>query len=255
MIAISLQSGSSGNCTYIEAGSVKLLFDAGITGRQARERLSAFGRDIRDIDALIISHDHSDHVRYAGVFQRKFGVPLYITPLTFEKALKRHRLDRLDNVNYFFAGGKLKFGDVTVESVPSPHDCADGSVFVVSSSKARLGILTDIGHVFKDLVPLVSSLDGVFIESNHDEEMLRNGRYPAFLKQRIRGPRGHLSNREAAELLLSGERLKWACLAHLSSNNNDPKTALRTHREILGDDLSLYTASRHSPIGMLKITE
>ncbi len=126
---------------------------------------------------------------------------------------------------------------------------------MVSSKEVRLGILTDIGHVFKDLFPLVSSLDAVFIESNHDEAMLRNGRYPAFLKQRIRGPRGHLSNLEAAELLLSGGRLKWACLAHLSSNNNDPKTALRTHREILGNGLSLYTAGRHSPTEMLEVTE
>ncbi len=253
MIAISLQSGSNGNCTYVETGSVKLLFDAGISGIQAGERLSAFGRDIRDVDALIISHDHSDHVRHAGVYQRKYGLPIHITRRTLDISEKKYGLGRLSNVNYFMAGGIINFDNVTVQTIPCPHDGVDGAVFVISSNEKRLGIMTDLGHVFKDLYTFIPSLDGVFIESNYDSEMLANGPYPAFLKQRIRGPKGHLSNREAAELLLTGRRLKWACLSHLSNNNNDPETALQTHKEIVGDKLALFTASRHTSTGIFRL--
>ncbi len=253
MIAISLQSGSNGNCTYVETGAVKLLFDAGITGSQAGERLSAFDRDISDVNALIISHDHSDHVRYAGVYQRKYGLPIYITPRTLDRSAGKYDLGKLSNINYFASGDKLIFNNVSVQTIPTPHDAADSSVFVVSSGKKRLGIMTDLGHVFKELRTIIPTLDGIFIESNYDPDMLANGPYPSFLKQRISGPEGHLSNKEAAELLLAGGRLKWACLAHLSNNNNDPEAALRTHRGIVGDHLDLITASRFAPTGILSL--
>lgn len=253
VIAISLQSGSNGNCIYVETDSAKLLFDAGISSVRAKERLSAFGRDIHDVDALIISHDHSDHVRHAGVYQRRYGMPVYITPQTLSRSVRKHDLGRLDNVRHFSAGESIEFNNVSVQTIPSPHDCADGSVFVISSNKKRIGIMTDLGHIFEDLGNVVPTLDGIFIESNYDPEMLANGYYPAFLKHRICGPEGHLSNEEAAELLLSGKRLKWACLAHLSNNNNDPETALKTHREIIGNSLALYTASRYKPTGIFNI--
>jgi phosphoribosyl 1,2-cyclic phosphodiesterase len=253
VIAISLQSGSNGNCIYVEANGVRLLFDAGICGVRAETRLRAYKRDIRNVDALIISHDHTDHINYAGVYQRKYGVPIFITPRTLYKAETERKLGRLSNVNYFLAGGKLQFGDVAVQTVPTPHDGVDGVAFIVSSGCKRLGILTDLGHAFRELSAVVSSLDAVFIESNYDPLMLSTGPYPAFLKKRIRGPKGHLSNREAAELLLAGVRLKWACLSHLSENNNKPAVALKTHREIVGRRLALYTASRYAPSAIFTV--
>jgi phosphoribosyl 1,2-cyclic phosphodiesterase len=248
MIAISLQSGSSGNCIYVESGGVKLLFDAGITGVQAQERLAAHGRDIRQVDAVIISHDHGDHIRHAGVYQRKFRLPLYVTPQTLAAALSRCDLGKLSDVRHFRSCDKLRFGEVLVHAVPTPHDGADGSAFIVEAGRKRLGVLTDLGHVFKDLVHLVSSLDAVFLESNYDPDMLADGPYPAYLKQRIRGPRGHLSNLEAAELLrraVDAGRLRWACLSHLSEQNNHPDVAMRTHRAILGQEFDLHTAHRY----------
>ena len=128
---------------------------------------------------------------------------------------------------------------------PTPHDGVDGSAFVISSGSKKLGILTDLGHVFNELSDIVSSLDAVFIESNYDPAMLSNGPYPAFLKKRIQGPKGHLSNRESAELLQAGSQLKWACLAHLSECNNSPEVALRTHLNISGGRITFHTASRH----------
>jgi phosphoribosyl 1,2-cyclic phosphodiesterase len=248
MIAISLQSGSSGNCIYVEAGGVRLLIDAGITGIQAQERLSAHGRDIRKVDAVIISHDHGDHIRHAGVYQRKFGIPIYVTPATLAAAAARCNLGKLSDVRSFRASDKIRFGDVLVHAIPTPHDGVDGSVFVIEAGRKRLGVLTDLGHVFKDLTRIVASLDAVFLESNYDPDMLAAGPYPAYLKQRIRGPHGHISNVEAAEILRRAsdeKRLQWACLSHLSEENNHPDVALKTHREIASGNLTLYVADRY----------
>jgi phosphoribosyl 1,2-cyclic phosphodiesterase len=255
MIAISLQSGSNGNCIYVETGGVKLLFDAGISGAAAEERLARHGRDIRQVDAVIISHDHGDHIRCAGVFQRKYGLPVHVTARTLAAARSRCDLGKLHDIRNFKAGGTLRFKDVSVHTVPTPHDSDDGAAFVIEANGKRLGILTDLGHVFSELGRLVSSLDAVFLESNYDPEMLKNGPYPRYLKQRIKGPGGHISNAEAAELLRSaaGPRLRWACLAHLSEQNNSPDLALRTHREVLVPDFPLHVASRYAVSGIFVV--
>ncbi len=256
MIAISLQSGSSGNCIYIEAGGVRLLIDAGITGVQAQDRLAAHGRDIRTVDAVIISHDHGDHIRHAGVYQRKFGIPIYVTPATLAAATARCNLGKLTDVRTFRACDKIRLGEVLVHAIPTPHDGVDGSVFVVEAGKKRIGVLTDLGHVFKDLVRIVSSLDAVFLESNYDPDMLAAGPYPAYLKQRIRGPHGHISNIEAAELLRHAsveQRLQWACLSHLSEENNHPDVALKTHREVISGTVTLYVADRYQSTEILTV--
>jgi phosphoribosyl 1,2-cyclic phosphodiesterase len=253
VIAISLQSGSCGNCLYVETNGVKLLFDAGISSIEAARRLADYGRDIRDVNGLIISHDHADHVRHAGVYHRRFGLPVFITPRTLSRAAQCHRLGKLNDVHYFMSGGSIRFGNVSVRTIPCPHDSVDSSAFVVSHNGKSLGIFTDIGHVFQDLLHLVASLDAVFIESNYDDEMLEKGPYHALLKKRIRGPEGHLSNRESAVLLQAGKRLQWACLAHLSENNNSPGKALQTHRQFVENDLTLYTASRSKPTGILSV--
>ena len=256
MIAISLQSGSSGNCIYVEAGGVKLLFDAGITGVQAQDRLAAHGRDIREVDAVIISHDHGDHIRHAGVFQRKFGIPIYVTPATLAAAASRCTLGKLADVRSFRSCDTIRIGGALVHAVPTPHDGADGAAFVVEAGAKRLGVLTDLGHVFKDLGRLVASLDAVFLESNYDPAMLAAGPYPSYLKQRIRGPRGHLSNLESAELLVRAaetKRLQWACLAHLSEENNHPDVALKTHRDVIGRDMTLHVADRYRATDVFRV--
>jgi phosphoribosyl 1,2-cyclic phosphodiesterase len=254
MLAISLQSGSNGNCIYVETEGARLLFDAGISGIRAEQRLASHGRDIRNVDALIISHDHTDHISHAGIYQRKYGLPVYVTPATMDAALSRQRLGRMDDIRHFRAGGTLRLGDMSVETVPTRHDGADGVAFVVTSGRKSLGILTDLGHAFEGLAGVVASLDAVFIESNYDPEMLSRGPYPAFVKTRIKGPAGHLSNLESAELLeASGRRLRWACLSHLSEQNNHPELAVEAHRRVLGSRFPLYCASRYSATGILSI--
>ncbi|MHC5057945.1 MAG: MBL fold metallo-hydrolase [Planctomycetota bacterium] len=252
MFVASLQSGSNGNCIYVEAAGVSLLFDAGISGRQAELRLGALGRDIRDVRALIVSHDHRDHSSCAGIYQRKFGVPVRMTRRTREAADARCGLGQMTNVREFRAGQTMRFGAVRVETIPTPHDAQDGVMFVVRAEGKRLGILTDLGHVFGDLRSAMGKLDAVVLESNYDPGMLARGWYPEFLKDRIRGPGGHISNLEAAKLLAqeAAPSLKWICLAHLSEDNNSPRVALSTHRRVLGEDLDIRVSSRYEPVVM-----
>jgi len=261
MLAISLQSGSNGNCTYVEAGgtdskpALRLLVDAGISGKRASQRLASHGRDMRNVDALLITHDHGDHVRSMGVYHRKFGLNIHITRRTYRTACKRCSLGNIAEVTHFKAGQDLIFKDVTVETIPTPHDGVDGVVFVIDDGHSRLGILTDLGHNFDGLAEIIASLDAVLLESNYDTEMLASGPYPTFVKERIRGPGGHICNIEAAELLkaAAGKRMKWAALAHLSQANNDPQLALSTHRSIVGDRLPIHLTSRYAATGVFRV--
>jgi len=254
MNVISLQSGSNGNCIYVEAGGVRLLFDAGISGKQAKERLACRGRDIAEVDAVLISHDHADHARNMGVFNRKFALPIYATAQTF-RAAARYGLGEIADLRHFSAGETIRFNGVSVETFPTPHDGADGAVFVVDDGRHRLGILTDLGHVFGDLPGIVASLDAALLESNYDPDMLAGGFYPEFLKERIVGPGGHISNFEAAEVLKSNasKRMQWVCLAHLSGDNNTPSLALQTHRRILGKRMPIYVATRYECSAAMRI--
>jgi phosphoribosyl 1,2-cyclic phosphodiesterase len=253
LITGSLQSGSNGNSIYVEAGGVKLLFDAGISGALAEERLSGLGRDIRDCQALLISHDHIDHAQCAGVFQRKFGLPIYITAPT-HRALGKS-LGKLHDVRHFRSGERLSFGPVTVYTVPTPHDAVDGVAFVVEHERRRLGILTDLGHPFSGLERILSGLDAAYLESNYDPAMLEAGPYSPELKARIKGQGGHLSNGEAA-LLAKGScrsRLSWLAMAHLSEENNHPELAVHAHRSQIGRLFPLYLAPRHGPGPLLTV--
>jgi phosphoribosyl 1,2-cyclic phosphodiesterase len=260
MRVISLQSGSNGNCFYVETPNVRLLFDAGISARQAQIRLAQHGRDITEVDALLISHDHSDHAKSMGVFQRKFDIPVYLTRRTLAASQRYLKTKTMQKVRFFSAGSSIAFKDVAVHTVPTPHDSAEGVAFVIEHAGQRVGILTDLGHAFDGLRDVLRSLDAVIIESNYDDEMLEYGRYPQQLKKRIRGKGGHLSNYDAARLLRStvdetkeNFRLQWACLCHLSEDNNCPDVARRTHQELLGDLLEIHVASRYSVSDVMEV--
>lgn len=187
MEVITLQSGSNGNCIYVETSGVRLLFDAGISGVQAEKRLAAHGRDIRNVDALIISHDHSDHTSGMGVFQRKFGIPIHVSKKTLQTTMQKSRIGLIENVEHFRSGSTLHFGQVQVETICTPHDASDSVAFIVDDGVSRLGILTDIGHLYQELEFVMSTLDAVILESNYDPRMLHDGPYPEQLKKRISG--------------------------------------------------------------------
>ncbi|QEG20252.1 MBL fold metallo-hydrolase [Mariniblastus fucicola] len=260
MKVISLQSGSNGNCFYVETPTTRLLFDAGISARQAQLRLAQHGRDINDVDALLISHDHSDHAKGMGVFQRKFGFPVYLTRRTLAASQRFLGSRSMNRVRFFAAGSTIAFRDVAVHTIPTPHDSAEGVAFVVEHAGQRVGILTDLGHAFDGLRDVLRSLDAVIIESNYDDGMLEHGRYPQQLKKRIRGNGGHLSNEDAAQLLRNtvdetkdNFRLQWACLCHLSEDNNTPDVARETHQKLLGDLVEIHVASRYDVSDVMEV--
>jgi phosphoribosyl 1,2-cyclic phosphodiesterase len=249
----SLQSGSNGNCLFVESGDVRLLFDAGLTGIQTEQRLESLGVDIETIHAVIISHVHNDHLRYAGVLQRQYDLPIWMTSGTFQEIQFLRRPGRVCEPHLFRAGDTLEFGSVKVETILTPHDAPESVCFVVDNSTTRLGIMTDLGSRFLGLKETIATLDAVYLESNYDPEMLESGGYPEELKQRIRSDQGHLSNVDAAELLLKSKRLRWACLGHLSASNNHPEVALETHRRILGESLPLHIAPRFDVSEVLEL--
>ena len=285
MITFSLQSGSCGNSTYVEAGGMRLLFDAGISGRDAEERLRARGREIRSCHGLFVSHDHDDHVRCAGVWHRKFGLPLYITPGALAAARARgggprpagearggdprstgearhggprpeaQGLGLLDDVRHFRPGDQVEVGPVKVHALRTPHDAADAVAFVVEHAGKRVGILIDLGHPFRELAETLPGLDGAYLESNYDPRMLETGSYPPALKARIRGGRGHLSNMQSALLARGaiGSRLRWIAIAHLSEENNRPELALEEHRRQVGGSFPIHHAPRHGPGPVLEV--
>ncbi len=261
MKVISLQSGSNGNSFYVEADDIGLLFDAGISGKQAALRLAAHGRDITRCQGLFISHDHSDHTRCMGVFHRKFDVPLYITRKTLRAATRDRHVGPLLDVRFFVPGDTQTFSTagnqlVRVHTVATPHDSAEGVAFVIEHDDKRVGILTDLGHVFPALRELLLSLDAVVIESNYDPQMLEHGPYPEPLKRRIKGRGGHISNDECADLIQRVSmfrRLKWACLCHLSEQNNQPQIAMETFRRVVGTSVQLHVASRYDVSEVMEV--
>ncbi len=255
MICFSLNSGSNGNCIYVESGGVGLLLDAGISGRRTEDRLAAHGRDVRDVAAVIVSHDHSDHIRCAGILNRKFSLPVYMTRRTYDVGRRFCPLGVISDLHFFRPQATLRFGPLTVHARPTCHDAVEPVVFSVSDGARRVGILTDLGCVFDGLAELVGTLDAVFLESNYDPEMLAAGPYPLAVKRRIAGAGGHLSNVEAAELIASAGdgRLQWVALSHLSEINNTPALALRTHRRIAGRARPVHVAGRHGAGRRLRI--
>jgi len=253
VLTFSLQSGSNGNCIYVEAGGKRLLFDAGINGACAAKRLGAYGRSIRDVDAVIISHEHADHIRFAGVYNRQFRIPVYMTRSTM--IMSWCDLGKLRDVRYFYSGDPLSFGPVTVYTVPTAHDAVDGVAFVVECEGKRLGILTDLGHPFSGLQAVLESLDAAYLECNYDPELLANGTYSPALKARIAGRGGHLSNVESAELLRAcgKKRPKWLAVAHLSEENNRPALAFEAQHRAIGHDYPVRLAPRYGPSEILVV--
>ena len=247
-----LQSGSNGNCLYVETADTRLLFDAGISARLAEQRLAEHNRDIRAVEALIISHAHSDHVRAAGVFHRRFSLPVYITAGAFRAC--RGKLGELRDVRHFSCGDSLQFGDTLVATVPTPHDGAESLAFTITHSGKKLGIFTDLGHRFEGLEQHLAGLDAVYIESNYDPQLLADGPYPAWLKARIQGDGGHLSNAEAAQVIRdSSPQAKLVILSHLSEHNNHPDLAAKVAAEHLPAEIAIALAPRTTVSDMFDI--
>ncbi|MDY0291525.1 MAG: MBL fold metallo-hydrolase [Desulfuromonadaceae bacterium] len=226
-----LASGSKGNAIYVESESTKVLIDAGLSARELTRRLEGIGVAAQDLDAIVVSHEHRDHCLGAGPLCRRYGLPLYCLPQTFEA------LPSIGVVDYcaLNAGERLRVGDVAVEAFPVTHDAVAPVGFVLSSGGVRVGIATDLGVVTRLVLERLQRCQVLVLEANHDEHMLHAGPYPWHLKQRVRGQHGHLSNRQAAELLqeLLWPELKAVFMAHMSETNNTEELARDSFQRVL----------------------
>ena len=241
-----LGSGSSGNSVYIESGKTGILIDAGFSGKEIEKRLKSVGRELADVCALCITHEHNDHIRGAGVISRRFKIPTYINEGTFSAGEKR--IGKLVDRREFETGDILQIGDLQVRSFRVSHDTADPVGYVVSDGKRSVGYCTDTGKVSHLIGRRLAECNGLILEFNHNLQMLKNGPYPLPLQQRVRSSRGHLSNEDAAEFLkgLIGDHLRTVVLAHLSETNNTPELARAAvlHSVLHWGDTSLTIATQ-----------
>jgi phosphoribosyl 1,2-cyclic phosphodiesterase len=217
----SLNSGSNGNCYYVGNDHDAVLIDAGISCRETEHRMARLGLALAKVRAIFISHEHTDHTNGVEVLARKHRIPVYITPATHQNSMIRLDSNLLQP---FYADEELHFGSLAVKAFPKEHDASDPHSFTVTGSGITAGVFTDIGTVCEQLILHFSQCHAAFLEANYDETMLEEGRYPYFLKRRIRGGKGHLSNMQALELFNSYRApfLELLVLSHLSAQNNHP---------------------------------
>jgi phosphoribosyl 1,2-cyclic phosphodiesterase len=218
----SLNSGSNGNCYYVGNKRDAILVDAGISCRETENRMGRLGLHFGKIRAIFISHEHSDHIRGVEVISRKYRLPVYITANTLAKS--RLILDS-HLVRPFSANVPIHIGGLIVNAFTKRHDAADPHSFTISDQGITVGVLTDIGSVGENIVRNFTHCNAAFLEANYDEKMLEEGHYPLFLKRRIRGNDGHLSNYQALELFNNHKPpfMSHLVLSHLSEHNNSPK--------------------------------
>lgn len=224
MIFCCLGSGSKGNSTYLQNQGKALLFDQGFSLRNLLDRFIQCGLDPRSVGAIVVSHEHSDHIRGVGIFARRFQVPVYLTEATY-RALNPELLKGVE-IHFFQVGQVFRREDFQIKPFHIPHDAADPVGFVVTTQDKRLAIVTDLGSVSQSVLMHITDLDLLLLEANHDFKMLLNGPYPLELKQRIKSRVGHLSNEQSLELfqqLETNGRLKYLILGHLSEINNQPQ--------------------------------
>lgn len=221
-----LGSGSSGNCTLVEGRRGRLLIDCGLSARETARRLELVGCGPRSIDAVLVSHEHADHVGGAAQLSRRFGMPIYTTVATALAAGLSQ--DLAAGLVLTEPGSGFSVGDLDVRPFTVPHDAVDNVGFVVECEGTRLGYATDLGHATRLVMERLRECDVLVAEANHDPEMLRNGPYPWTVKQRILGSHGHLSNQEMSALVAGAAtpRTRHLFLAHLSATNNTPALAV-----------------------------
>lgn len=250
-----LASGSSGNCFYVENNGKGVLIDAGISAKQIVDRLQMLKKNPEKIKGIFITHEHSDHIRGADVFARKFRVPIYATKKT-AKAVKL--CSSYDLVKHIKNNETIEVGGMNIEAFSKSHGSEDPVSYNVLNGK-KVSIITDVGYACKNVISHISDTDFLFMESNHDEIMLERGPYPYFLKQWIRSNTGHMSNLQAALCVLEhgSKNLKHVVLSHLSKTNNTEKLAMETFDHLIKQrkDLNpkVILSTKENPTALFKL--
>lgn len=230
----SIASGSSGNCIYVGSDATHILIDVGISGKKVEAGLNALELTGRDLDGIFITHEHADHIAGLGVIARKYGVPIYGTKGTLDYLRNNNSLGKLDAELFHEVqeDNKLVLKDLVINPMHISHDAAQPVGYRVSYGNKRVAVCTDLGVYNDYTVECLKDLDAILLEANHDVNMLQVGPYPYYLKQRILGDRGHLSNENSGRLLcrILHDNMKSVLLGHLSKENNIPELAFESVR-------------------------
>jgi phosphoribosyl 1,2-cyclic phosphodiesterase len=248
----SLNSGSNGNCYYVGNQQEAVLVDAGISCRETETRMKRLGLSMSRVRAIFVSHEHTDHVRGIPVLAQKYNLPVYITPGTLKGC--RFRLPK-NLIHSFTAHQPVSIGGLSVTAFPKLHDAAEPHSFVVRYNDIKVGVFTDIGAPCEQLTYHFKQCHAAFLEANYDEELLEKGRYPYYLKKRIRGGQGHLSNTQAVQFFTSHRPsyMSHLILSHLSQDNNCPKLVHQLFRQ-QAHGVEVIVASRHEETAIYTIT-
>ena len=240
-----LASGSRGNATYISDGRTAILVDAGLSGVEIQRRMARKGLDPGSLDAILVSHEHADHIHGVGVLSRRFGLTVYINDGTRQASV--NALGKLTGIVPFSCGHSFAIGDLAIHPFSISHDAEDPAGFTICANGAKVGVATDLGIATSVVKTHLKACDILILEANHDSRMLIDGPYPWPLKQRIRGRTGHLSNDDTTVLLesLQHDHLAHVVLAHLSEENNTPEKAIQTVGSVLnGSGTEIHVASQ-----------
>lgn len=251
----SIASGSSGNCIYIANEDTHILVDVGISKKRIVEGLKGIGVDATDIDAILITHEHSDHISGLGVMSRAYGIPIYGTKETLDAVAHYKPVGVIDSKLYrhILPDEAFSIKNLSVKPFSTSHDAANPVCYTFESSGKKVAVATDLGEYNEYIVSNLEDLDMVLIEANYDKNMLQVGPYPYYLKQRILGRKGHLSNENSGQLLrtIFSNRLKYIMLGHLSKENNYPELAYQAVKveiqEALNKNVELSVAHRDRP--------
>jgi phosphoribosyl 1,2-cyclic phosphodiesterase len=256
MLVAPLSSGSAGNAYWFESDGTAILVDAGIGPRDTKKRLATLGCDIERLSAIVVTHEHYDHIRGAEKIARKYEVPIYLTKGTLDAS----NIDTTDVKMVVFQNDtSFRIGELQVHARKTIHDAADPSCFVIEARDGtRVGIASDLGYVNREVLDHLSGCDGLFFESNHDLDMLRMGSYPWSLKRRIMSRFGHLSNDDSVSAVqrLLGADLKTLCMIHLSQKNNHESIVRDMCTRLLrrtGASLEFSIAKQFEPTGLFDV--
>jgi len=238
----SLYSGSSGNAVYLGSEKTKILIDAGLSAKKIIAALHSIGENPEELSAILISHEHGDHIRGAGILSRKFGLPVYANESTWEAMEREIGPVESGNRMYFSTGTEFLIGEICVRAFPVPHDAREPVGFNFFAEEKKITTATDIGHINMELLKCFECSELLLLESNHDLEMLKVGPYPWPLKRRIMSDVGHLSNEMAGKVVayMAGKGTKKFLLGHLSKENNFPELAYQTVRSVLHEEAAAY---------------
>jgi phosphoribosyl 1,2-cyclic phosphodiesterase len=257
----SLYSGSSGNSLLVQSDNAKILVDAGVSGKKIIDALTSINVDISEINAIIVSHEHSDHIKALRVLSNKYNIPVFANKETWAAMPLEFANIISDNIKYFELNKNFYINDLEILPFPIPHDAANPCGFNIFNNEHKISIATDIGNMNSQVFSKLENSSFILLESNYDPEVLKCSSYPYPLKERIAGPSGHLPNYLAGQTIskLIDTGLKSVMLGHLSKENNFPELAYQTVLDELSKNnlsdscIELNVASRYEPSKIIEI--